>query len=211
MFKKKLTIVITLFLIIFITIIAIIRNLYNNKIIYTEDELTFQSFTLEADKNNKIMLADILKEPNELVLTEDNSNHSDEIIERTNLKKGIFIAESSRKKFLEIVNTVTESDYSINNEGYLVTSTNKARTSDISKKIDNYINSEKLIVINISNTYKGLLNNMLLDFMIERTSYVQLFQYNDYIKIALINPDRIDEPSDDLTQKEIYEEVLLNI
>lgn len=52
---------------------------------------------------------------------------------------------------------------------------------------------------------------MLLDFMIERTMYVQTFDYNDNIKIVLINPDRINEKSEDLTQKEIYEEVLIGM
>jgi len=208
MIKKKFIISIILAIIIFIIIIAIVKNLYNNKdsLEYKENIL---KNNLESNMDNRIMLADILKEPNELVLTEDNSDNSNKIIERANLKSGVFIAENSRTKFLEIINTATESNYSINTEGYLVASTSRGKKSDLSEKIDNYINSEKLMVINISSTYKGLLNNMLLDFMIEKTSYVQLFQYNDNIKIALINPDKINEESEDLTQKEIYEEILL--
>lgn len=116
------------------------------------------------------------------------------------------------EKFLEIINTATENTYSINDEGYLIKPIKQTKASDLTQKLNDYIDSENTIVINISNTYKGLLNdNMLLDFMIERTMYVQTFDYNDNIKIVLINPDRINEKSEDITQKEIYEEVLIGM
>lgn len=165
-----------------------------------------------ADKDKRIMLADMLKEDDESIITEDNVDNTNKIIEKINLNKGIFVVESSREKFLEIVNVVTENSYSISKDGYLIKPSNMIKTSDITNKLNNYIDSKNTIVVNIANTYKGLLNdNMLLDFMIERTMYVQKFDYNNNIKIVLINPDRIYEKSEDVTQKEIYEEVLLGI
>lgn len=171
-----------------------------------------EQMNIEAGKDERVMLADMLKDEKDIVFTEDNVDNSNKIIEKANLKNGIFIVESSRKKFLEIINTATENTYSINNEGYLMKPSNESKTSDLTQKINNYIDSKNLIIINISSTYKGMLNDgIMLDFMIERTMYIQTFKYNDNIKIALVNPDRINEKSEDLTQKEIYEEVLLGL
>ncbi len=179
---------------------------------FDKDQSTTEQLNITASKDKRIMLADMLNVDNEILITEDNVDNTNKIIEKANLHKGIFVVESSREKFLEIVNTATENMYSINDEGYLVKPINQTKASDLTQKLNDYIDSENTTVINISNTYKGLLNdNMLLDFMIERTLYVQTFDYNDNIKIVLINPDRINEKSEDITQKEIYEEVLIGM
>ena len=210
MSKIKIYIIIclTIFLIISIIIISLF---FRKKYTSTETNTINQSINLENDINKRIMLADILKQEDEILITEDNIDKTMEIISRANLKKGIFIAENSRNKFIEIVNTATENDYSIDDDGYLKKPSTLEKETDLTKKINNYIDSDKTMVINISSTYKGLLNGMQLDFMIEKTDYVQVFEYDNTIKIAIINPDRIDENSEDLTQKEIYEEVLINM
>lgn len=206
--KRYIIICLTIFLIISIIIISLF---FRKKYTSTETNTINQSINLENDINKRIMLADILKQEDEILITEDNIDKTMEIISRANLKKGIFIAENSRNKFIEIVNTATENDYSIDDDGYLKKPSTLEKETDLTKKINNYIDSDKTMVINISSTYKGLLNGMQLDFMIEKTDYVQVFEYDNTIKIAIINPDRIDENSEDLTQKEIYEEVLINM
>ena len=206
--KRYIIICLTIFLIISIIIISLF---FRKKYTSTETNTINQSINLENDINKRIMLADILKQEDEILITEDNIDKTMEIISRANLKKGIFIAENSRNKFIEIVNTATENDYSIDDDGYLKKPSTLEKETDLTKKINNYIDSDKTMVINISSTYKGLLNGMQLDFMIEKTDYVQVFEYYNTIKIAIINPDRIDENSEDLTQKEIYEEVLINM
>lgn len=206
--KRYIIICLTIFLIISIIIISLF---FRKKYTSTETNTINQSINLENDINKRIMLADILKQEDEILITEDNIDKTMEIISRANLKKGIFIAENSRNKFLEIVNTATENDYSIDDDGYLKKPSTLEKENDLTKKINNYIDSDKTMVINISSTYKGLLNGMQLDFMIEKTDYVQVFEYDNTIKIAIINPDRIGENSEDLTQKEIYEEVLINM
>lgn len=183
----------------------------NKKNTDKEQSISKQS-NITASKEKRIMLADMLNVDSEVLITEDNIDNTNNIIEKANLHKGIFVVKSSREKFLEIINTATENTYSINDEGYLIKPIKQTKASDLTQKLNDYIDSENTIVINISNTYKGLLNdNMLLDFMIERTMYVQTFDYNDNIKIVLINPDRINEKSEDITQKEIYEEVLIGM
>ena len=206
--KRYIIICLTIFLIISIIIISLF---FRKKYTSTETNTINQSINLENDINKRIMLADILKQEDEILITEDNIDKTMEIISRANLKKGIFIAENSRNKFIEIVNTATENDYSIDDDGYLKKPSTLEKETDLTKKINNYIDSDKTMVINISSTYKGLLNGMQLDFMIEKTDYVQVFEYDNTIKIAIINPERIDENSEDLTQKEIYEEVLINM
>lgn len=203
-------IIITLFLVCFISIYLYKKEFNKNNL---SDNNSTNQINLDSNKNNKIMLADILKEPNEIIVTEDNIDNSDKIIERANLKKGIFITNSSREKFLQIINSVTKANYTIDDNGYLQKSSSTENNFDIIKKFNDLIDSNNILILNISNTYKGILNdNMILDFMMERTAYTQTFDYNDNIKIVLINPDRInEEQSEDLTQKEIYVEVLLEI
>ena len=114
--KRYIIICLTIFLIISIIIISLF---FRKKYTSTETNTINQSINLENDINKRIMLADILKQEDEILITEDNIDKAMEIISRANLKKGIFIAENSRNKFLEIVNTATENDYSIDDDGYL--------------------------------------------------------------------------------------------
>ena len=161
--KRYIIICLTIFLIISIIIISLF---FRKKYTSTETNTINQSINLENDINKRIMLADILKQEDEILITEDNIDKTMEIISRANLKKGIFIAENSRNKFIEIVNTATENDYSIDDDGYLKKPSTLEKETDLTKKINNYIDSDKTMVINISSTYKGLLNGMQLDFMI---------------------------------------------
>lgn len=163
----------------------------------------------KVEKHKKVMLADILKNENEFLMVEGNINNADDIINRQHLKSGIFVEEKSRDKLLEIINIATGNSYSINNEGYLLKPDKENMHSYLEKKINNYIDDDKTIVVKIGNTYKGLLNDeLLLDFMIERTMYVQSFKFNNNIRIIFINPERLKDITEDLSEKEIYEEVL---
>lgn len=208
---RKNKIIISILSIILIIGIVLILLLNFNAKTEIEDIKTEIEEDTNTDIEKRILLADILKQEDEILITEDNIDKTNEIIKNANLKKGIFISEDSREKFLEILNISTENTYLINDDGYLKEPTIIAKENDLTKKINNYIYSNKTIVINISNTYKGLIDGMILDFMIERTTYTHTFDYNNNIRIVLINPDRINEQSEDLTQKQIYEEVLLGI
>lgn len=209
--KSKKIIIFSLCMILVIEILVVIYINYISVKSNCTSNISNQQ-NIESTKEYKIMLADMLKNPDEFAITEDNIDNTDKIISRAELKSGVFIVNSSREKFLQVINTVTNANYIIDEKGYLQKPSNENIKSDIIDKFNNLIDSDKTLVINISNTYKGVLNdNMILDFMIERTMYVQTFNYNESIKIALINPDRLEEKSEDLTQKEIYEEALLGI
>lgn len=210
--KKKLTIfILCIILTIGIVLLFFTNILYKNdksneNVINSPKEDSFKS-NLEMD----FMLAELLKKEDEIVITEDNTDKTKEIIKRANLKGGIFVLEPSREKFLKIVNEGTENLYTIDNNGYLQKPMKLAKESDLTKKINSYIDSDKTLIIKITDTYKGLVDDMQLDIMIEDDSYAEVFDYNNKIRIALINPERINEGSEDITEKEIFEEIILQL
>ena len=113
--------------------------------------------------------------------------------------------------FLKLINECTENTYTIDNEGYLQKPLNIVKESDLTTKINDYIDSQETLIIKITSTYKELVDDMQLDIMVDKDAYVEKFDYNSAIKIVLINPERITEDSEDITKKQIYEEVLLKL
>ena len=209
--KIKITIIAILSIILIIGIIVIVKLKLDNKDIEESNNIQTQENTqISIDK--RIMLADILKEnEDEILITEDNIDMTNEIIKRANLRSGIFIEQSSRDKFLDVVNEGTQNTYTISKDGYLQKPENMVKESDVTKKINDFIDSDGTLVIYISDTYKVIMDDMQLDFMVERDAYVEKYQYNSYTDIVIVNPNRLDEESEDLTKKQIYEEVLLGL
>lgn len=66
-------------------------------------------------------------------------------------KKGIWIEESSRTKFLSLLKETSKNNYEINSEGYLIYSSN-AEANQIDKNIEKIINSDNLYIITITGT-----------------------------------------------------------
>lgn len=182
----------------------------NEKIENTTDSIKEVSYS-RTSKEMDFMLAELLKKDDEIVITEDNIDKSKEIIKKSNLKNGIFVVESSRDMFLKLINECTENTYTIDNEGYLQKPLNIVKESDLTTKINDYIDSQETLIIKITSTYKELVDDMQLDIMVDKDAYVEKFDYNSAIKIVLINPERITEDSEDITKKQIYEEVLLKL
>ena len=209
--KIKITIIAILSIILIIGIMVIVKLKLDNKDIKESNNIQTQENTkISIDK--RIMLADILKEKeDEILITEDNIDMTNEIIKRANLRSGIFIEESSRDKFLDVVNEGTQNTYTINKNGYLQKPENMVKESDLTKKLNDFIDADGTLVIYISDTYKGIMDDMQLDFMVERDVYVEKYEYNSYTNIAIVNPNRLDEESEDLSKRQIYEEVLLGL
>ncbi len=205
--KKNIILIGVIIVIIFI-VITVPKNNKKNDIVNTEKE------NLD-NHNNSLILADILNYDNEILITEDNVDNTNKIIERANLATGIYISKSSTELFKNILyNVFGEGYYDIDSNGYLVKIKDTPIQDDITEKINNYISSDqKCIVIHISDSYKGILDNgAILDFMIERTNYVQKFSYNEKIDIAILNSSLLLENNNtDITSKEFYEEFLVNI
>lgn len=159
----------------------------------------------------RIILADILKKENDILITEGNVDNTQKIIEDANIKEGMYIQEASREQFLEIINSVIgENYYTINSDGYLVKSlVNKNSNTSIEHEIERILERKKTLIISIGDSYKAIINGMQLDMMIERTSDVEIFDYNDNIKIAIINSRMLNNIQED--RKEVYETILMSI
>ena len=94
-------------------------------------------------------------------------------------KNGIWIEEESRDKVLELFNgDSTESDYAIDNEGYL-TIQNKNNQNDIDKKIEDVINGEKQYILDISSVCYIVddLTGEIWDYNFENMDKYQTYEY----------------------------------
>lgn len=157
------------------------KNTTNNTI---EDTTVKEASNLN-EENFKIMLSGILNN------SEDNFNI--DIVYNTNIdlleQEGIWIQEEARNYFIVLINALSNKNYKINNDGFLVEDTETLK-SEIEKtdelnfyteKIDELIDSKKLIVITISDKYKQLneIDNEIIDIKIEDDEYTLLFKENE--------------------------------
>ena len=94
-------------------------------------------------------------------------------------ENGIWIEEESRDKVLEFFNgDSTESDYAIDNEGYLKVQ-NKNNQNDIDKKVENIINGEKQYILDISSVCYIVdnLTGEIWDYNFENMDKYQTYEY----------------------------------
>lgn len=177
-----------------------------------ENETTFSDES--EDLSKRVMLADILNFKDEILVTEDNIDNTQKIINNANLHNGIFVEEKSRERFKEILNvTLNSSIYEIDNAGYLYVINNFSNNSHgIQNKIDSFLNEpNKTKIIKITDTYMERTDGMMLEFFIEPECYIESHQYNENISIFLINPEKLIKENIENPINEIYEEILLNI
>ena len=78
-------------------------------------------------------------------------NEINEILEKAPKHTGIWIAENSREKFLEILKKITKLTYSINEDGFLEQKENWMM-NDCDRSISSMLNDEKLHIFDISST-----------------------------------------------------------
>ena len=157
------------------------------------------------------MLADILNYEDNILITEDNIDYTLDIIKNVGLKDGVYVEKSSVQNFQKILDCYFgEKVYIIDDTYYIKKQLDNSNNNHIN--IDNVINGEKKIyIINFDNTYKSILEDgSILDFMIGEDVFSQVFEYNDYINIILINPSILNI-NDERQFFEVSEEILVNI
>ena len=108
-------------------------------------------------------------------------------VDNLDFNTGIWISERARAVFLDILKVSTNNDWIINKDGYL----EKISLSDINQnglinKIIECIDGNDLIIVDYNETYKGVINQEILDFMVERTNFVEKLKYNDDLIINII-------------------------
>lgn len=105
----------------------------------------------------------------------------DDIIEKEHPKNnGIWIYEKDRNTVLDYLKSVTLSQYSINQEGYLKID-NKEQQNDYDKKIEKAINGDKLYVLNVSSKYYIVdeITGEILDYSFEDMDEYQTYEYSE--------------------------------
>ena len=105
---------------------------------------------IKADIQYKVALAGVLQ--NDM----PNYNDVDNVIQEASLtKNGIWVEESSREKIINLLKTITESEYEISSDGFL-NIINKENQNEYDKKIEKIINGEAQYIIQIADKYYEL-------------------------------------------------------
>lgn len=160
----------------------ILNEIENNKEKTKEVEKEDNIIENIAEKNDsfQVMLASILN-------TSENLDTND-LTSRIPNEKGIWIKEDDREYIISIINQLTNKKYKINKNGFLIEDDENVKSEQdkkeiynfYTKKIDELINKEKLIVISIDDKYKQLndIDNDIIDIKVEEDDYALLFIEN---------------------------------
>jgi len=122
-------------------------------------------------------------------------------------KKGIWIYEKDRTKFLKYLSSVTLSKYSIDENGYLQID-NKNNQNDYDKKIEKAINGDKIYSITISSKCYIVdeITGEIQDYSFEDMDEYQTYEYfEDEEKMIICITENINKQLDD---KEIMKSVI---
>ena len=159
------------------------EGITNENLKETEENIDKQ---VEQKENNfKIMLANILDSNNSELTFDEVSAINLDILE----EKGIWIQEDSREYVVNLINALTNKIYKVDENGFLIEDIENEKSEQeqnsqfefYTEKIDELLNSNKLIVISINNTYKQLneIDQDIIDIKMEEDEYTLLFKEND--------------------------------
>lgn len=156
------------------------KNTNNNTI-----EGTGENSSSENEQNFNIMLLGILNKIGDNFEIDNVSNNDLELLQQ----HGMWIQEEAREYFVGLINALTNKKYKIDDNGFLVEDTENPKPEEEKKeelnfyteKIQELINSKKLIVISISDKYKQLneIDKEIIDIEIEEDEYALLFKANE--------------------------------
>ncbi len=144
-----------------------ITNLQENNNIVPKDNNEVEENIIK-DENKEITNFDVLLSG--ILITDDleltNSKVKEIISSNEQLVKsnGIWIEDNSRNYFLNLINSVSNENYIIDEEGFLRYDENNVKKTDDKKekynfytsKIDELISSEKTLIVSIEDCYKSL-------------------------------------------------------
>lgn len=212
---------IVMIVIVILIICSILYNIVEQKSIKKSiTEKNSQGIQQSSDENNnecnslnkRVLLADILRDKDDSIIAEDNIDILNKTINKIKQKNGIYISKTSRKEFLEILNSIAQgTKYTVNEEGYLLSTIfNKDKCLPLEQEVNDFLNTNKTIVVGIADTYKTIVNGEQLDMLIERESYVEKFAYDEKMKIAIINSRVLNDVSEE-SKKDLYENILITI
>lgn len=102
--------------------------------------------TIKPEIRYSIALAGIIKN------NKPEYSEIDKLLEKEPSGSGIWINVTSRDKFLKMINLITESEYKINNDGFLMIE-NTVGANDNDKKLQQIISGNKLFIVDINNKF----------------------------------------------------------
>ncbi len=125
----------------------------------------------------------------------------DEIISNNHPKyAGIWIYEKDREKVLKSLKNYTQSEYKIDNDGYLRI-TNKTKQNDNDLKLEKMITGKKLYMIRISSICYIVddVSGEILDYNFEDMDYLQIYEYfkDDDKTLIFINENKESQLSEE--------------
>lgn len=159
----------------------------------------------EKNDSFQVMLAGILDKSENL----DTNN----LISSIPNEKGIWIKENDREYLVNLINKFTNKSYKVNEKGFLIEDTEITKSeydnNEIynlyTKKLDELLNKEKLIVISIADRYKQLneIDGDIIDIRVEDDDYALLFSENESIEnsneIIILNSKKYNDTNNEET------------
>lgn len=103
---------------------------------------------------------------------------------------GVWINKSSQKYFLSIIENLSDQNYTVDKNGYLVQEkVNKDTFNTYDEKLKELINGKKTVIVSISETYDAY--NEALDesysIMLEDDEFIVLFEKDSKCSITILN------------------------
>lgn len=173
-------------------------NLYEVEESYNNTKIV----TIKSSVKYKIAFSGIIKNSTPKISEVDN------ILEKNHPKyAGIWVYESDREKLLNMLKETTNSEYKIDENGYLKI-VNKNNQNENDKKIEKVINGKKLCIIKISSTCYIVdeVTGEVLDYNFEKLDRYQTYEYfEDGDKMIIFMNENTKKQ---MTQKEIMESVI---
>lgn len=187
-----------------------LSNLKNQSQITTEatqiatETIDIEMKKRELDEKMKSIMYGVLNCVGEIE-TKYNEKEVDAIVNQMVIKNGIYISERGKEKVLKLINNATNSEYKIDNDGYLISNDNS--NNEIAQKINDIIVGDKCIIIDYNICYYCILGNDICTFNIEETQYLEKFE-NENMIIIILNPKKYEEEYE--SQKDLINQIINN-
>ena len=147
------------------------------------------------------------------VISEDKNYEAliDGILEKNDTypnENGLWINTSSRGYFLKMVTNLSDQEYTINEDGYLVQETVNYETfNTYDEKLKELIEGSKTIIVALSSTYNAYNEafDEVYSISIEDGEFALLFEKDDSCSIVVLNYAHYAEHKDQFVYKDEYE------
>lgn len=162
-----------------------------------------QILNVKEDVKFKVALAGMLKQ------SQPTFEECDKIVKENQISKnGIYVNNSSRERFLNLISKFTEGNYDIDEKGYLKV-VDEANGNENDKKLRNIINSEELVIIDFSDICYTVdeVSGEIIDYPFELMDPYQIYQLykQGNQTIVFVNTNSKGK----LNDKEIFNELLI--